>query len=138
MRYSVLEGELPLLLKQLMLFTISVKADNDYCAALHGNLAMDLDKSLSCDELYGLARGEAYDRLPRSFKVAVDIASLAALEPGSVAAADFDFEDRLRDESFSESEIDELLGVAACGVMMNTIAGTFDIPPDRPFPPPEA
>jgi len=138
LRYCVIEGGLPPLLKQLILFTISVKAKNDYCTALHGNLAMDLDKALSCDELYGLTQGQTFDRLPRSFKVAIDVVSLVALDPGTVAAEDFDFENRLRDEGFSESEIDELLGVTAFSVMMNTIASTFDIPPERPFPPLEA
>ena len=36
LHYTVLEGELPALLKQLVLFNISVKYGNDYCTSLHG------------------------------------------------------------------------------------------------------
>ncbi len=135
-RYTIVEGEVPLLLKQLILFVISVNSDNEYCTALHGNMALDLDRSLSCDALIGLSQGKAYDRLPRSFKVAVDVVKQAALNPKSVASEEFQLEDRLREEGFSENEIDELLAQADFAAMMNTIADIFDIPADRPFPPP--
>ena len=35
-RYTLLEGDVPALLKQLILFRISVEYGNTYCASLHG------------------------------------------------------------------------------------------------------
>ena len=39
LRFTVLTGDVPMLLKQLILFNISARARNEYCTALHGNLA---------------------------------------------------------------------------------------------------
>jgi hypothetical protein len=69
--------------------------------------------------------------------VAIDIVSRASLDPKSVADPDWDFEDQLRDEGFSESEIDELLAVGFFSVMMNMLTDTYDVPWESPFPPPE-
>ena len=44
-------------------------------------------------------------------------------------------EDQLRDEGFSESEIDELLSVGFFSVMMNMLTDTYDVPWEAPFPP---
>ena len=55
-----------------------------------------------------------------------------------MADADFDFEEQLRDEGFSESEIDELLAQGYFGVMMNMLTDAYDIPPEQPFPPKDA
>ena len=137
LRYTLIEGEVPLLLKQLILFVASVQAGNEYCAALHGNAALKLDRSLSCDDLSALAEGRAYDGLPRSFKVAIDVVTQAAREPKSVQADNFNFEERLGDAGFSESEIDELVAQADFGSMMNMITSIFDVPPEQPFPPPD-
>ena len=58
-----------------------------------------------------------------------------ALDPKSVEDPDWDFEDQLRDEGFSDSEIDELLAVGFFSVMMNMMTDTYDVPWESPFPP---
>lgn len=131
------QGEVPALLKQLILFRISVEAGNRYCEALHGYAALNLDPTLTYDDLIALSEGQARDKLPASFQAAIEIVSRAALKPKSVADKDFDFEEQLRDEGFSESEIDELLAQGYFGVMMNMLTDAYDIPPEQPFPPKE-
>jgi len=128
-------GEIPELLKQLILFRISIKAGNEYCRSLHAHAACSLDSTLSYDDLIALSEGAALDKLPASFQVALDIVSRSALEPKSVANKDFGLEEELRDAGFSESEIDELLAVGYFAVMMNTVTDTYDIPWEAPFPP---
>ena len=59
----------------------------------------------------------------------------AALQSKSIAEEGFDFEEELRDEGFSEAEIDELLAQAYFGVMMNMLTDAYEVPPDQPFPP---
>jgi hypothetical protein len=67
--------------------------------------------------------------------VAIDIVSRAALESKSVEDPDWDFEDQLKDEGFSESEIDELLAIGFFSIMMNKLTDTYDVPWESPFPP---
>ncbi len=40
LRYTLLEGDVPALLKQLILFRISVEYGNTYCASLHGRTVL--------------------------------------------------------------------------------------------------
>jgi alkylhydroperoxidase family enzyme len=134
LKNTLVEGEIPALLKELILFRISIKAGNQYCTSLHAHAACSLDPTLSYDDLLTLAEGEARGRLPAAFQVAMDVVSRAALEPKSVATEDFDLEEQLRDAGFSEAEIDELLAVGYFAIMMNTVTDAYDIPWEAPLP----
>jgi alkylhydroperoxidase family enzyme len=133
LRGTIIEGDVPMLLKQLILFKISIIAGNKYCTSLHGHDALNLDSTLTYDDLMALAEG-ACAELPASFQVAIEVVSKAALNPKSVADEDFDFEEQLREVGFSESEIDELLAQGMLGVMLNMLTDTYDIPVEKPFP----
>ena len=134
LKETVIEGEIPALLKQLILFKISINAGNEYCTALHGHGALNLDPTLTYDDLVALSGGECSANLPPSFPVAIEIVSRASLDPKSVEDSDWDFEDQLRDEGFSDSEIDELLAVGFFSVMTNMLTDTYDVPWEKPFP----
>ncbi len=136
LRETVIEGEIPALLKQLILFKISITVGNQYCTSLHGHAALNLDPTLTYDDLVALSKGACSADLPPSFPVAIDIISRASVDSKSVEDSDWDFEGQLRDEGFSESEIDELLAVGFFSVMMNMFTDTYDVPWESPFPPP--
>ena len=135
LKETVVEGEIPALLKQLILFKISTVAGNQYCIKLHGHAALNLDRTLTYEDLVSLSGGACTANLPPSFPVAIDIVSRASLEPKSVEDPAWDFEEQLRDEGFSEAEIDELLAVGFFSVMMNMLTDTYDVPSESPFPP---
>ena len=135
LKETLIEGEIPALLKQLILFKISIVAGNEYCTALHGHAALNLDPTLTYDDLVALSGGACSANLPPSFPVAIDIIFRASLESKSVEDEDWDFEDQLRDEGFSESEIDELLATGFLSVMLNMLTDTYDVPWENPFPP---
>jgi alkylhydroperoxidase family enzyme len=135
---TLVEGEVPALLKQLILFKISIVAGNKYCTKLHGHAALNLDPTLTYDDLVALSDGECRANLPSSFPAAIEIVSRASLDSKSVEDPDWDFEDQLRDEGFSEAEIDELLAVGFFSVVMNMITDTYDVPPEDPLPPPSS
>ena len=135
LRGTVVEGEIPALLKQLILFKVSINVGNQYCTALHGHAALNLDPTLTYDDLVALSEGACSAQLPPSFPVAIDIICRASLDSKSVEEAGWKFEDQLRDEGFSESEIDELIAVGFFSVMMNMFTDTYDIPWEKPFPP---
>jgi alkylhydroperoxidase family enzyme len=136
LKETLIEGEVPELLKQLILFRISITAGNEYCTSLHAHAALDLDPTLTYDDLIALSGGTCSANLPAAFPVAIDIVSRASLHPKSVQDPEWDFEDQLRDEGFSESEIDELLAVGYFSVMMNMLTDTYEVPWEQPFPPP--
>lgn len=122
-------GSLPGLLKELVIFYISTKRGSQYCSACHAHAALQLDRSLTMNELMGIARGELRT-LPHSFQVALDVAAKSALEPAALTDADFA---RLRDAGFSESEVPELLALADLSVMFNTITMTYCVPLDPEY-----
>lgn len=130
---TLVEGEIPLLLKQLILFKISVVAGNEFCKSVHGHDALNLDSTLTFDDLTALANGTC-SKLPVSFQVAIDVVSKAALTPKNIADEEFDFEEQLLDEGFSESEIDELLAQGMLAVYLNILTDTFEVPVQQPFP----
>lgn len=134
-RNTLLEGEIPELLKQLILFRISIHAGNEYCESLHAHRACTLDPSLSYKDLRAMAEGESLQTLPASYQAAIEIVSRMALDPTSVADARFVYEEQLRDEGFSEAEIDELIAQAYYAVMMNTLTSAYDVPVEEaPLP----
>jgi hypothetical protein len=94
-----------------------------------------MDPTLTYDDLVSLSGGECSANLPPSFPVAIEIISRASLHPKTVEDQKWDFEDQLRDEGFSEAEIDELLAVGFFSVMMNMLTDTYDVPWESPFPP---
>jgi alkylhydroperoxidase family enzyme len=135
LKETVIEGEIPALLKQLILFKISIKVGNEYCTALHGHAALNMDPTLKYDDLVALSGGDCTANLPPSFPMAIEIVTRASIDPKSVEDEAWDFEDQLRDEGFSDSEIDELLAVGFFSVMMNMLTDTYDVPWESPFPP---
>jgi len=136
-KHTVIDGEIPSLLKQLILFKISVHLGNRYCSAFHGNAALNLDPTLSYDDLIKLSEGKTSLNLPSSFQVAIEIVSNSALKPESIVKNDINYEERLRDEGFSLHEIDELMAQGYFATMMNTFINSCDIPWEKPFPPEE-
>ncbi len=134
-KYTVLEGNIPALLKQLILYVISVRANNQYCISAHGHAALSIDPSLTCEDLFSMSTGNSYKGLPRSFRVAIEMISRLALEPEAVEETSFDYDTQLADAGFTDAEIDELVSQADFGVMMNTIMNALEVPADLPFPP---
>ena len=133
-RYTLLEGTIPALLKQLILFRISVAYGNTYCVSFHGRTILRLDPTITYDELIAMSEGGKVD-LPASYVVAIELVTQMALRPKTVAAEDFDFEEQLRDEGFSEQEIDELISLAGFGVLFNTMTDIVHVPTEAPLTP---
>ena len=132
LRYTILEGNVPTLLKQLILFRISVDYGNTYCASFHGRTILRLDPTITYDELIAMSDGRNL-AIPASYRVAIKIVTQMALRPKTVEAEDF--EEQLRDEGFSEQEIDELISVAGFAVLVNTLTDIVHIPTEEPLRP---
>jgi alkylhydroperoxidase family enzyme len=134
LRYTLLEGDVPALLKQLILFKISVEYGNAYCASLHGRTVLRMDPTIAYEELMAMSDGGNMD-IPASYGVAIEVVTQMALRPKTVKAEDFDFEEQLRNEGFSEQEIEELIAIAGLGVLLNTIMDIVQLPTEAPLEP---
>jgi alkylhydroperoxidase family enzyme len=93
-----------------------------------------MDPTITYDELMAMS-GEGNMDIPASYRVAIELVTQMALRPKSVAAENFDFEEQLREEGFSEEEIDELIAVAGFGVLANTMTDIVHIPAEQPLNP---
>jgi alkylhydroperoxidase family enzyme len=129
-RSSLVEGQVPHLLKELILFTISTRRGVDYCSACHAHAALSLDPSLRLADLESLTRSGAYETMPPAFRVAIDIVSRSALEPYSFGDEEMAALERA---GFTRDEIPELLAQADLAMMFNTITSTYRLPLDAEY-----
>ena len=129
-KWTIVDGELPMLLKQVIMFIVSRHYGSRYCIAAHAHAALDVDKTLKYEDLLSLSEGAGYEKLPASYKAAIEVGVKCTLKPQEVTGADIDL---LREEDYSEEEILELISQADVGVMFNIITMTAGIPMDEDY-----
>ena len=128
LRSSLLAGDVPFVLKQLIIYNISQKKGCHYCAHAHGLMADSMSKTLTDEEDFRVTKNMGSDYIPSSYKAAIQIVTESALHPSQTTDEDFE---ELRDEGFSEPEIQELMGLADLTNMLNTIADISGIKIDN-------
>lgn len=128
LRSSLLKGDVPFILKQLIIYNISKKKGCNYCAHAHGLMADSMSNTLTDEEGFRVTENMSSNYIPSSYKTAIRIVTESALNPR--ATTDEDFEE-LRDEGFSDLEIQELMGLADLTNMLNTIADISGIKIDN-------
>ncbi len=121
---TLFSGQLPMLLKQLILYSVSQRRGCQYCTFLHGATADALGPQLCDIEGFKVTDDLESSVLPSSYKTAIRIVTRCALDP--LSTTDDDFE-ALRDEGFSDAEIQELMAQADLVNMLNTIADVSGI-----------
>lgn len=119
LRATMLEGSIPFILKQLIIYNISRKKACKYCTHAHGVMADGLSKTLTDAPDFVPTRDMESDYIPASYKMAIKIVTKCALEPHQTTDADFE---TLYDEGYSEEEVQELMALADLTNMLNTIA----------------
>ncbi|MEK6476183.1 carboxymuconolactone decarboxylase family protein [Catalinimonas sp. 4WD22] len=128
LKSSLLRGNVPFILKQLIIYNISQKKGCKYCAHAHGLMADSMSKTLTDEEGFKVTENMGSDFIPSSYKSAIRIVTEAALYPTNTTDEDFE---ELRDEGFSEHEIQELMSLADLTNMLNTIADISGIKIDN-------
>jgi len=124
---TMLTGQIPPLLKQLIYFQVSITRGCQYCTFIHKMTADGLGNELSPDEDLSITENLDHHLLPSSYKTAIRIISKCALTPTSTTQEDFD---ELYDEGFSTEEIIELFSQADMINLLNTVADISGIPID--------
>ena len=119
LRATMLVGQVPFILKQLIIYNISNLKGCTYCAHTHGTIANGLSKLLTGNDHEKLTENMDSSYIPSSYKTAIRIITACALAPKAVSGQDYE---ELRDEGYSDQEIQELLALADLTNMVNTIA----------------
>lgn len=119
LRSTMLKGNVPFILKQLIIHNISKNKGCQYCAHAHGVIANSLGATLTGDANVKITDNLESDFIPSSYRVAIKVVTKCALDPGSTSDTDFV---ALSEEGFSFPEIQELMALADMTNMINTIA----------------
>jgi len=128
LRSTMLVGQIPFILKQLIIYNISQKKGCNYCAHAHGIMADSLSKTLSEEDGFKVTENMNSDHIPSSYKTAIQIVTKCAMAPLETTVEDFE---ELQEEGFSDNEIQELMALADLTNMLNTIADISGIKIDN-------
>ena len=122
-------GNLPLPLKEMIVFVVSAKHGARYCSACHAQCVLNLDKALSFGDLQSAIKSNSDFKMPAYYRSVVTFASKVAENANSVKDDDFE---ELMDEGFSKGEICEIIAVIDLATMFNVYTSTLrlDLDPD--------
>lgn len=127
-----LESTIPSLLKELVVFKISIENASPYCASVHAHAALQVDKSLDYNDLVRLSKGEMLEQLPEPYQVALEIIPRIMKNPQSLNDQDIQ---RLKEQGFSDGEIRELFAQGDTALMFNAITILYDVPLEEGYHP---
>jgi len=122
-------GNLPLPLKEMIVFVVSAKNGARYCSACHAQCVLNLDKGFSLDDLKAAVRSDTDFTMPAYYHGVVNFAAKVAQDANNVEDEDFE---ELMEEGFSKEEICEIIAVIDLATMFNvyTSALRLDLDPD--------
>ena len=124
LKSTLVEGAVPNVIKQLIIYNVSSERNCEYCAQAHRIFANLMGKPLSDDPSFNAADDMDSDLIPQSYKIAVSVVTEAALQSGNITEEHIF---RLVDAGFSDAEIQELFAQADLVNMLNTIANISGI-----------
>lgn len=134
LKSTFLEGKVPNILKQLIIYNASSERGCEYCAHVHRILANSMSSLISTDNHFRVADDVNSPVLADSYKTAIKIVTKAAITPESLTDEDFG---KLTADGFTEEEIQELMAQADLVNMLNTIATISGIKVDNELFEPE-
>lgn len=128
LKSTLLKGEVPVVLKQLIIYNVSKQRNCSYCTATHGIFANSMSKMIDENINFKLTEHLDSSLIPDSYKVAIRIITKAALKHAEVTDEDFE---ELQAAGFTNEEIQELMAQADLVNMLNTIADLSGIKIDN-------
>jgi AhpD family alkylhydroperoxidase len=128
LKSTLIEGEVPNILKQLIIYNVSKIRGCEYCAKAHGIFANSMSRMINEDDNFKVTENLDSPLLPNSYKKAIRLVTKAALQTETITDEDFE---ELEAEGFTPAEIQELMAQADLVNMLNTIATISGIKVDN-------
>lgn len=125
---TLFSGNLPLPLKEMIVFVVSAKNGARYCSACHAQNVLSLDKGITFDNLQSYLTSGPVKNLPPYYHSVIHFAAKVVDDANGLEDADFEV---LMDEGFSKEEICEIIAVVDLATMFNvyTSALKLDLDP---------
>jgi len=128
LKSTLMEGEVPNVLKQLIIYNVSKERGCNYCSHAHGIFADSMSSMISEAEGFKATENLNSPTMPVSYRTAVNVITKAALDHKNITDSDFD---ELANAGFNNKEIQELMAQADLVNMLNTIADVSGIKIDN-------
>lgn len=119
-----LQTSLPMSLASMILFSIAAAKKCKYCSAVHQVTCKNL--GVEEDTLAAL-QSDLEELTPRRVQAIVQFAQRAAMDPQALGQADYE---DVRGQGVSDSEILEIIALAALGNYLDTVADAMKIDVD--------
>ncbi|QYA25854.1 carboxymuconolactone decarboxylase family protein [Gramella sp. MT6] len=128
LKNTLMEGQVPNVLKQLIIYNVSKQRGCNYCSHAHGIFADSMSSMISEEKGFRATQSLNSPSMPVSYRIAVQIVTKAALEHSEITDEDFS---ELEKAGFTAREIQELMAQADLVNMLNTIADVSGIKIDN-------
>lgn len=128
LKNTLMKGDVPNVLKQLIIYNVSKSRGCNYCSHAHGIFADSMSSMISEEEGFKATENIDSPSMPASYRKAVTIVTKAALQHSEISDEDFA---ELEAVGFSSAEIQELMAQADLVNMLNTIADVSGIKIDN-------
>ncbi|MFD1095432.1 carboxymuconolactone decarboxylase family protein [Salegentibacter chungangensis] len=128
LKHTLMLGEVPNVLKQLIIYNVSKERGCNYCSHAHGIFADSMSAMISEDQNFKATEQINSPSMPVSYRTAVQVVTKAALHHSDISEDDFE---ELEKAGFSKAEVQELMAQADLVNMLNTIADVSGIKIDN-------
>ncbi len=126
----LIDGELPILLKEMVIFLISVTNGSHYCVAAHAHSILALDRGMSYPDLMALTGDLDHVEITPAIRVALKFAVKVSITPERISTDDFA---SLKANGYSASQRAELISTVALATIFNMYAKTMKLPIDEEY-----
>jgi len=127
LRHVFLTTNLPMPLASMILFSIAAAKNCQYCSAVHEVTCRNLGVE---EETLARVTGDLDSLTPRRVQAIIKFAQKCALTPQSLVEADYE---AVRAEGISDQELIEIIGLAALGNYLDTLADGLKVEVDSVF-----
>lgn len=127
------KNQLPPLLQELIIFSVSRYNESVYCMDLHGGNALRLNSALQVQDLLDISNGNSNGLLPTNYQAAIDTAVAYAI---GVCDLHETYLKKLHENGFDEPQIADILGLISLANTFNTYSVNLNFTPTQTDPPP--
>ncbi|WP_416444995.1 carboxymuconolactone decarboxylase family protein [Leeuwenhoekiella sp. A16] len=128
LKSTLMMGDVPNVLKQLIIYNVSREKGCNYCAQAHGIFADSMSQMINDNESFRVTEDLDSSLIPESYRTAIKVVTKAALRPAQITDEDFNL---LEEAGFDQEEVQELMAQADLVNMLNTIADISGIKIDN-------